>query len=146
MSKTIVTFDPINDFVQFGRMMDRLLSGGAPRNLTSQSNGIPVDIFEQDGKLFIKAAVPGVSPEDLDVSVEDGVLTIKGETRHEEVTENTKVYRREYSYGEFTRSIRLPDDLDMESIEAKFDKGFVVISMRRIIEEKPKALKVPVQG
>src|SRR5690349_9470587 len=114
--RTLVNWNPANDLRAMDEMLERML--GTPRQL--ESTLLPVDLLEQDGKLIIKAAVPGVNPEELDVQVDNGVLTIKGEHKQEETTNDAKVYRREVAYGSFSRSIRLPENLNLEQVDAHF--------------------------
>jgi HSP20 family protein len=105
---------------------------------------LPLDVYERDNTLFIRAAVPGIKPEDLNVSIEENILTITGEM-NEEITEQDKVYRREYRYGKFSRSLTLPENIDTNGIEANFDNGFVKISLPKVEPVKPQALKIPVK-
>jgi HSP20 family protein len=150
MLGNITRFDPISEVQKMNDVFDRLFGTpvfasqrfvSGPRDLT-----VPLDVVEKEDKLVIRAAVPGVSPDDLNVSIENGVLTISGETKHEEENEQDKVYFRECSYGTFTRSIRLPQNLQVDEVDAEFDNGFVSISLPKVPEEKPKALKVPVRN
>jgi HSP20 family protein len=109
-------------------------------NLTS----IPLDVIEDEGKVTIKAAVPGINPDELEVSIENNILTIKGEHKSEEVSETAKVFRRENSYGAFSRSIRLSPQLNQEAVNATFKNGFVTITIPKVEEEKPKSLRIPI--
>lgn len=135
----IIAFNPMEDVRRFEESFNRLFAAPAPA-----SNNIPIDVTEQDGKVSIRAAVPGISPDELEVTVEKSVLTIKGEHRHEEVKEDGKVFRRENTYGVFQRSIRLSENLNTDGIEATFRHGMVTVTIPRKEEEKPKALRIPV--
>ncbi|MFQ3587802.1 MAG: Hsp20/alpha crystallin family protein [Fimbriimonadaceae bacterium] len=141
----IVTWNPIRDIRRMEEMFDRLFEGTV-LGRTPNVAALPIDVFERDGKLFVKAAVPGVCPEDLDITVEENVLTIRGETKAEETTEDMKVYRREVAYGTFSRSVRLPENLNFEQIDAEFRNGFVTVSIPYLPEEKPKTVKVNVRN
>jgi HSP20 family protein len=126
-------------------LFDRLV--GAPiRPSHPTVASLPLDITEHSGKLFVRAAVPGVEPGDLDIQIEKNVLTIRGESRHESENTDAKVYRREVSYGAFARSIRLPEGLNLESVDAEFKNGIVTVTLPRLPEEKPKSLKVNVRN
>ena len=126
-------------------LFDRLV--GAPiRPSQPAVASLPLDITEHDGKLFVRAAVPGVDPSELDIQIEKNVLTIRGESRHENESNEAKVYRREVSYGAFARSIRLPEGLDLENVDAGFKNGIVTVTLPRLPEEKPKSLKVNVRS
>ena len=144
MLRTLVNMNPTSEARSIENMFDQLF--GTPMRPTSGPTGtLPLDIYEQNGKLLFKAAVPGIDPNDLEIQIENNVLTIKGETRHEDETKEAKVYRREVSYGTFSRSVRLPEGLNLESVDAEFKNGLVTIAIQRVPEEKPKAYKVAVR-
>jgi HSP20 family protein len=145
MTQTLLSLNPVHEFRRMNEVLDRLF-GSPVWSTNNQSWTLPLDVYEQNGTFTVKAAVPGIKAEDLDITVEDNILTIRGEHRHEEETEDMRVYRREYAYGTFTRSVRLPEDVAVDQIQAEFRDGFVYITMPKIVEPKPKAIKVPVKG
>lgn len=140
--KTMVSWNPTNDIRAMEDVFERLF--GSPRT-ASTSALLPVDVLEREGKLLVRAAVPGVNPDELDIQIEKNVLTIKGEHRQEETTEDTKVYRREVAYGAFSRSIRLPENLNLEAVDAQFENGVVTVSIPKVEEPKPLSVKVNVR-
>ena len=147
MLKTIVNANPLAEFRAFDEMFDRML--GTPHLVgpTNPSTGLlPVDVVEKENTLFVKAAVPGVDPEHIDIQIENNVLTISGELTSDYEDTQAKVYRREYSYGKFSRAIRLPEDLDLEQVSADFDHGFVTVSLPRAAQPAPKTLRVPIKS
>jgi len=144
MLRTLVNVTPTNESRAIEDMFDRLF-GSPIRPSAPQAGTLPLDILEHDGKLVLKAAVPGIDPNDIEIQIENNVLTIKGETRHDEEAKDAKIYRREVSYGSFSRSVRLPDNLNLEAVDAEFKNGLVTISLPRVEEEKPKAFKVAVR-
>ncbi len=89
--------------------------------------------------------MPGVDPEQIDIQIENNVLTIRGELKSDYEETQAKVYRREYSYGKFSRSIRLPEDLNHEEVSAEFKHGFVTITLPRTPTPQPKVLRVPIK-
>ncbi len=143
MLRTLVNVDPNNEFRSIEELFDRFF--GQPSRPVPGPTTLPVDILERDGAVLVKAAVPGVDPNELEVTVENNVLSIRGETRQDTNSENDKVYRREVSYGAFSRSIRLPDKLDLSAVTADFQHGVVTISIPRLPEAKLQSLKVPVR-
>lgn len=145
MTQTMLSLNPVHEFRRMNEVLDRLF-GNPIASAASQTFTLPLDVYEQNGIFTVKAAVPGISPEELDITVEDHILTVRGEHRHEEETEGMRVYRREYAYGTFTRSVRLPEDVAVDQIQAEFRDGFVYITMPKIVEPKPKAIKVPVKS
>lgn len=138
----IIAFNPIEDIRRFEESFNRLWGGSAPAN--ESFHQIPLDITEQDGKVMVRAAVPGINPEELEITVEKNVLTIRGEHKHEALAEDGKVFRRENVYGEFRRSLRLAENLNLDAVEASFRHGMVTITIPRREEEKPKAIRIPV--
>ena len=150
MSNSLLRFDPAAEMRDMTSWMDRFfgqpLLRDVPAGRWSTDLSLPVDIYEKDNNLVIKAAIPGVNSEDLDISIEGSVLTIRGETKNDEVSENDRVYRREYNYGSFTRSIRLPENLNTEQVEATADRGFVYVTIPKVEEAKPKSVKVPIKA
>lgn len=106
---------------------------------------LSIDVTERGDNLIVKAAVPGVDPNELEVKVEQNVLTIKGEFKTE-TEENEKVYRREIGYGQFVRSLRIPQGYDFENVDAEFKNGVVTISIPKSEAQKPKAIQVNVRS
>jgi HSP20 family protein len=124
-------------------VFDRLFNG--PR----ATNGLailPIDVLEQDAKFIVRAAVPGVDPEELSLQIENNVLSIKGEHKDTHTSEEAKVYRREVSYGSFSRSIRLPQNLQLDAVDAEFKNGVVTISIPKVEEPKPQPIKINVRS
>jgi HSP20 family protein len=142
--KTLVNFDPTHDIRTLENWFERMFADPMP-TYRSRAVTVPLDIYEREGFLYLKAAVPGVEPDEIDVQIQDNVLTIKGETKHEQESEEARVYRREYAYGSFSRSVRLPENLNLDAVNAEFKNGFLTISIPRVEPEKPKALKVDVK-
>lgn len=147
MLRTLVNLNPLEEAQRLNEFFERAFG-------TNQENGnfpaqasftLPIDVYEREGNLFVKAAVPGVKPEELEITIDNSVLTIRGETKQETESSETKVYRREYRYGTFTRSVRLPQDVDTESVEAEFENGFVTIKIPRVIPQKPEPKRVQVR-
>lgn len=104
------------------------------------------DIYENDDAWCYKISAPGINQEDVRITIENNVLTLRGETKNETINENTKVYRREMKYGSFSRSFRLPDNIIPEQAHAKVENGVILVEIpkKQIQEEKPKALEIPV--
>ena len=144
MLLTLVNVNPAHEFRSIEEMIDRAF--GTPFRAVSGPTTLPVDVLERDGSLVVRAAVPGVDPKDLDITIENNVLTIKGSVNHETTSEGEKVYRREVSYGAFARSIRLPEDLDESKFDAQFRNGIVTITLPRLPEEKPKQVRLSVRA
>jgi len=104
-----------------------------------------VDISETDTAYLIKGEIPGVNKEDVKVSIQDGMLTISGERKHEEEEKGKKFHRIECSYGSFVRSFRVPDDADQNTVKADFKGGMLNIALPKTKKtEEAKSINVPV--
>jgi HSP20 family protein len=104
------------------------------------------DILETRDALILRAELPGVRREDIDISLEAGVLTLKGHRSLEKETEERSYHRVERSYGNFVRSFTLPRSVDAEKIAATYVDGVLEIRMPRREETKPRSIKVSVGG
>ena len=133
----------LSDIRSFENLFEQMM-GNATRAAHPAHNVIPIDVVENESNLSIRASLPGVNPEHLEIQVEENVLTIKGETKSEELSEGSRVFRRELSYGAFSRAVRLPKNLDNANATAQFDNGFVNITIPKLPEEKPKSLRIPI--
>ena len=143
--KTIIrNYNPISEYDRMNSMIDQILARGEQVQAAQQKHVIPVDVSQTETELIVRASVPGINPTELFVEIEDQTLTIRGETK-KETLEDEKIYRNEISYGSYTRSIRLPDQLEVDKTTAKFDNGMVKISIPKIPIVKPVAIKVEVQ-
>jgi HSP20 family protein len=103
-----------------------------------------VDISETEGEYQIKAEIPDVKKEDVRVTLEDGVLTIQGERKHEKEEKGMKFHRIERSYGSFVRTFSLPDVIDEDNVKAEFKDGVLSLHLPKSEKAKPKAIDVKV--
>ena len=105
-----------------------------------------MDIYEDEQSIQLKLEVPGIDEKDLDVKVENNVLTVSGERRFEKEEKEENYRRVERQYGSFTRTFTLPTTVDAEKVEANYDKGVLKIALPKKAEAKPKQIKVNVGG
>ncbi|MGO4915496.1 Hsp20/alpha crystallin family protein [Pseudogemmobacter sp. W21_MBD1_M6] len=104
-----------------------------------------MDLVERNGEYEIQAELPGLGLDDIDVKVSEGMLTIKGEKSEEHVEDDQDYHMRERSYGQFQRSFRLPDGVDTDKVEARFDKGVLFVKMPKTAQAKSKERKIEVK-
>ncbi len=140
----IVTYDPWNVFEQMRKEMDRLL---ATRNeegsKVATADWAPaVDIKEEPNRFVLFADIPGVDPKDIEVHMENGMLTIKGERKSESKEEQAGYKRIERVYGTFYRRFSLPDTADAERIEARASNGVLEISIPKHEKVQPRRISV----
>ena len=103
-----------------------------------------VDIGEDDKSFLVTADVPGLKPEDIDIQVENNVLTLRGERKQESKTERKGYHRIERQYGSFQRSFTLPEGVDADKIEAKVEHGTLTLTIPKPSVALPKKVKVSV--
>jgi HSP20 family protein len=140
----IVRWDPTREVDSLQTEVNRLFDtffGGRP------ANGVrrwvpPMDLVETDDQLVLKADLPGLDTDDVNIEVKDGVLTVSGErkTEHEERTDG--YYRVERSFGGFSRSMALPEHVDAARISASFDKGVLEVRIPKPEERKPHRVEI----
>jgi HSP20 family protein len=102
-------------------------------------------VAEHDGAIEVTAEIPGCAPEDIDVQLKDGVLTIKGEKKVEKDDKQKDFHVMERSYGVFERSFSLPADVDAAKVEAAFDKGVLRVSLPKLPEQQLRSQKITVK-
>jgi HSP20 family protein len=126
MSRMMNDMDRFFDDFGFGRTSWQRV----PERTNTGIDFVPrVDVFERDGKLCVRADLPGMRQEDVKVNVADGVLTIAGERSHEHEHEEGGVYRCEREYGSFRRNIALPEGVSPDTIQATFEQGVLEVTM-----------------
>ena len=143
----IVRWEPFRELVSLREAMDRLFEESFVRpgggRLAPAGMEIPaVDMYQTDDAVVVKSAIPGIKPEDIDISITGDTLTIKGETRAEEEVNEENYIRRERRYGSFCRSLALPLPVVTEKAEAEFENGVLTLTLPKAEEVKPKAIKI----
>jgi len=140
----LIQWDPFRQLVAMSNRINRTANSPYdPR--TEDSFGTwapPVDIFEKHDHLIIRAEIPGVQKEDVDVRIENGVLTLHGERKQEaEVTEEN-AYRMERIYGTFTRTFSLPTTVDAAKVTATYKDGVLEVTIPKVETAKPKKVEI----
>jgi HSP20 family protein len=148
----LTRWNPINEFDdlmnRYNRMFGLARTTGERegKDLFSRSDWSPaVDIKENDKAFTIEAELPGMNKDDVKVTVHDGVLSIQGERKSEEETDDKKHHRIERFYGSFLRRFTLPDNVDENSVKANFKDGLLTLTIQKAEPKEPKAIEVDVQ-
>jgi len=146
----IVKFAPFADTEDFPAGL-RLFQDSINRLLSDDSAKTrpwapAVDIVETENELILKADVPGVDLKDIDIQIENGTLTVKGERKLEKEEKNKGFHRMERSYGSFVRIFTVPDTVDAERVKAAYEAGVLTITLPKKEVAKPKAIKVQVSN
>lgn len=139
MTRNLATWDPFT----LVRDIDRLFE--SPR--VSFVPTFPrFDVFEREGNLIVRTEIPGVRPDDIDVTVENGTLTVSGTRSFQEESGDGDFHRKEIYEGEFKRTVLLPEGLDLEQVNATSRDGILEVRIPRSAEVLPKKIKVELEG
>lgn len=136
---SLVQYSPWSLFDAFDRAASRVPAAAA-RDADSWAPA--VDIQEETNRYLVHADIPGVDPKDIEVSVDKGVLTVKGERKAIEESEDNGYSRIERSYGSFSRSFTLPESVDADAIEASGSNGVLTIAIPKAAEIQPRRIEV----
>lgn len=146
----LVRWDPFRELEEMSDRLNRVFG----RPSTAKSDGKEtmtvadwtpsVDISETDGEYLIKAELPEVKKDDVKITLEEGVLSIQGERKHEKEEKNKKFHRIERAYGRFVRSFVVPDYVDESKIKAEYQDGVLHLHLPKSEKAKPRAIEVKV--
>ncbi len=114
----------------------------SPVNSTSQVASMPVDVTEAEDRYIVKASIPGIPADDIDVTVHDGVLTIKAETRSETEQQETHYRLRERHVGSVQRRFTLPTTVDGDQVTAEYDHGVLTLNLPKASTAQPKRIAI----
>ncbi|MBF6600536.1 MAG: Hsp20/alpha crystallin family protein [Dehalococcoidia bacterium] len=144
----ITRWDPFSDISALRRTMDRFfdepsaLRSFFPSGGNGGSMSFPIDVMESGDNVVVEASLPGMKPDDIDISVTGQVLTLKGESRQEHEHKAENYYRHERTHGSFVRQIGLPTEVDTGKAQASFEDGVLCLTLPKAESMKPKTIKV----
>lgn len=142
----IIKYDPFREMRSLQDEVNRLFassfSRGDNNDLMRGAWSPQVDIFENKNEIVLEAELPGMKPEDVDISIENNVLTIRGERKFEKKDEGDNFHRVERSYGSFTRSFTLPPTVAAENANAEFENGVLRLTLAKREEAKPRRIEI----
>ena len=136
----IIRWDPFREMTQvqdqFNRLVDQVRGG-------RQESWLPaVDVFDTKDAVVLKAELAGMDPDDIEIEVEDNVLTIKGERTLEDKVDEERYYRVERRFGSFQRSLALPQGVKADDIQAGYEDGILTVRVPKAEEEKPQRIEI----
>ena len=129
-----------NELSRLGREMDRMYT----ETRTTAEAGVfpPLNLYDDGESLVVRAEVPGIDPLDLDISATSNSLTVKGERKTPQTNDDASFHRRERSYGTFSRSINLPQEINPDKVQASCKLGVLEIMLPKAEEAKPRSIKI----
>jgi HSP20 family protein len=145
----IVRWEPLRELASIQNEMNRLFGtafeGPAPANGATLRRWMPaMDLIETDDQFVLRADLPGLAEEDVNLEVEDNVLTVSGERKAEHETTKEGYHRVERAFGAFSRSLTLPEGVDAEAVSARFDRGVLEIRIPKPEQRKPRKISIGV--
>jgi HSP20 family protein len=143
----LIRWEPFHDLMSLREAMDRLFEESFVRPRTGwptrlAPGALAVDMYETDEDVVVKTAMPGVKPDEVDITITGDTLIIKGETKVEEEIERDCYICQERRYGAFSRSLLLPTSIVAEKARAEFEDGVLTLTLPKTEEVKPKSIKV----
>lgn len=144
---SMIPWRPFDELVSLRDAMDRLFEDSFIRPrlgwiAPSSAASLAIDMYETANDVVVKAALPGVKPEEVEVTITGNTLTISGESKEENEIKEKDYIRQERRYGSFTRTVTLPDGLKADKAEAVFENGVLTLKVPKSDESKPKTIKI----
>ena len=141
----LIRWEPAHEMMTLREAMDRLFDDAFTRPLSLAGNtwSVPaVDMFQTDNEVVVKAALPGIKAEEVQINVTGEVLTIKGEVKQKEEAKEKAYHIREQRWGAFDRALVLPTDVVADKAKADFENGILTITLPKAEEVKPKSITI----
>ena len=140
----LIRWEPAREMMSLRDAMDRLFDDAFTRPISLRDNwSVPaVDMYQTDDEVIVKAALPGIKADEVQINVTGELLTLKGEVRHDEEKEEKAWHIREQRYGSFERAIALPTDVVADKAKADFEDGILTITLPKAEEVKPKTITI----
>jgi len=142
----LIRWNPLRDMMRMRSEIDRMFDDAFNAPLAEWSEetnwGLPLDVAENDDAFVVKASVPGMNPEDLEITLTDNTLTIKGEVKADETIDEERYHVRERRYGRFTRSLSLPVPVESDDVDATYENGILTLNIPKAEMVKPKRISI----
>jgi HSP20 family protein len=143
---SLIRWEPIREMSNMRDAMDRLFDDGFGRPFSPalwDTASVPtMDLYQTENDIVVKMGLPGVKPEDIQISVTNGVLCVRGEVKEEKEEKEKTYHLRERRYGSFSRSVSLPSDVDADKAGADFENGILTLTLPKAEEAKAKTITV----
>jgi HSP20 family protein len=142
----IQVWDPFHEMLSLRDAMSSLLQESFVRPSGMPAEGVtamlPLDLSEKENEYIVKASLPGIRPEDVQISAHGDTLTIRGEMKAEQEKQDERYHLRERRYGQFQRTVRLPTPINPDKAQAQFENGVLTLILPKAEESKPKQIKI----
>lgn len=140
----LIRWDPLREMSEVRSLMDRAFDDFFSRSHVTYNGmgSVEVNLVQTDDDLVVKASIPGVKPEDINISISGDTLTLRGEIKEDEEYKNANYHIKEMRQGSFSRTMTLPVKVDADKAKAEFENGVLRLTMPKAEEVKPKTITV----
>ena len=148
MPNNLTRWEPAREMLTLREAMDRLFNDAFTRPLSMMREGgsawssPAIDMYQTDNEVVVKAALPGLKPDEVQINVNNDILTIRGETKHEDERKDQSWHIRERGWGAFERSVTLPSGVVADRANADFENGILTITLPKSEKAKPKTITI----
>ena len=143
----LIRWEPAREMMTLREAMDRLFDDAFTRPLSLRDgwSAPAIDMYQTEDEVVVRAALPGIKPDDVQINITGDVLHIKGEMKHEEEKKEKAWHMREQRWGAFERSVALPADVVADKAKAEFENGVLTVTLPKAEEVKPKIINIKAQ-
>jgi HSP20 family protein len=140
----LIRWEPVREMMTLREAMDQLFNDAFTRPVSMSGGSVvpAIDLYQNDDSVVVKAALPGLKADDVQISVTADVLTLRGEFKQENEQKDTTYHIREQRFGSFERSIMLPSDVQTDKAKADFENGILTITLPKAESVKPKTITI----
>ena len=139
----MIRWEPMRQMMSMRDVMDNMLQEFYDRPFGLREMGFPtMDLVQTEEDVIIKATLPGIKPDDLEITFTDNTLTIKGQTQEDQEVKEANYHLRERRFGSFARSVSLGSHINVEKIQANYDSGVLTLTLPKAEEVKPKRIAI----
>ena len=140
----LTRWEPAREMMTLREAMDHLFDDAFTRPLSIRDSwsAPPIDMYQTDDEVIVKAAMPGIKADEVQINITGDVLTLKGEVKHEEEKNDKAWHIREQRWGSFQRSMALPTNVVSDKAKAEFENGILTITLPKAEEVKPKTITI----
>ena len=140
----LIRWEPVREMMTLREAMDQLFNDAFTRPVSMSGGSVipAIDVYQNNDDVIVKAALPGLKADDVQISVSADVLTLRGEFKQENEQKDTTYHIREQRYGSFERSIMLPSDVQTDKSKADFENGILTITLPKAESVKPKTITI----
>jgi HSP20 family protein len=142
---SVTRWDPFREMALMRNWMDRMFEEGGFAGRGGEQEGagqVALDVAEDDNNFIVRASIPGINPDDVEITLQNDVLTIRGQSSQENEQKNERFHLRERHFGSFTRSIVLPTAVNRNEIDATCENGVLTIQLPKSQEQKPRRISI----